>query len=124
VAHFLKVTHSYWPELFHYYSVADLPRTNNNLEQFFGSSGYHKRRTTGHKVTSPAPVLRGSVRLLATAATRRRSRSATELQPHDPRQWQRLRRQLEGRRQSADVVCASAVTRRPTSRSSKQICSG
>ena len=35
---FLKVSRSYWPGLFHCYSVAGVPRTNNDLEQFFGSS--------------------------------------------------------------------------------------
>jgi hypothetical protein len=31
---FCKVTTSYWPGLFHCYDVADLPRTNNELEQY------------------------------------------------------------------------------------------
>ena len=35
VEHFLKVTQSYWPGLFHCYDVEGLPRTNNDLEQFF-----------------------------------------------------------------------------------------
>jgi hypothetical protein len=29
VGHFLKVSRSYWPGLFHCYSVPNLPRTNN-----------------------------------------------------------------------------------------------
>jgi hypothetical protein len=33
---FLKVTRSYWPGLLHGYEVEGLPRTNNDLEQFFG----------------------------------------------------------------------------------------
>ena len=37
VAHFLKVSASYWPGLFHCYDVPGLPRTNNILEHFFGS---------------------------------------------------------------------------------------
>lgn len=36
---FRKVTTSYWPGLFHCYDLADLPRTNNDLEQYFGSEG-------------------------------------------------------------------------------------
>src|SRR5207245_7586623 len=32
---FLKVTRSYWPGLFQCYDLADLPRTNNELEQCF-----------------------------------------------------------------------------------------
>jgi hypothetical protein len=95
---FLKVTRSYWPGLFHCYSVKGLPRTNNDLEQFFGSSRHHERRATGRKSASPALVLRGSVRLVSAAATRVRSRSGMELRPRDPAQWQQLRRQLEARR--------------------------
>jgi hypothetical protein len=48
VDRFLKVSRSYWPGLFHCYRVKGLPRTNNDLEQFFGSSR-HQRRTTGRK---------------------------------------------------------------------------
>jgi hypothetical protein len=95
---FLKVTRSYWPGLFHCYAVKGLPRTNNDLEQFFGSSRHHERRATGRKGASPALVLRGSVRLISAAATRVRSRSGPELQPRDAAQWQRLRSQLEARR--------------------------
>jgi hypothetical protein len=61
VDHFLKVSHSYWPGLFHCYSVPDLSRTNNDLEQFFGAHRYHERRATGRKGASPTLVLRGSV---------------------------------------------------------------
>ncbi len=34
LATFRKVTASYWPGLFHCYDFADLPRTNNELEQY------------------------------------------------------------------------------------------
>ena len=51
--HFLKITRSYWPGLFHCYSVDGLPRTNNDLEQVFGSFRHHQRRCTGQK-KSPA----------------------------------------------------------------------
>ena len=81
VKHFLKVTRSYWPGLFHCYAVAGVPRTNNDLEQFFGSCRHHERRATGRKGASPGLVLRGSVRLVAAAATRLRRRSGTELRP-------------------------------------------
>lgn len=94
---FLKVTRSYWPGLFHSYAVAGLPRTNNDLEQFFGSCRHHERRATGRKGASPALVLRGSVRMVAAAATRLRSRSGAELRPRDPAQWRSLRRQLGAR---------------------------
>jgi hypothetical protein len=98
ITRFLKVSRSYWPGLFHCYGVEGLPRTNNDLEQFFGSSRHHERRATGRKGASPGLVLRGSVRLVAGAATRLRSRSAAELQPRDPALWKQLRQQLEARR--------------------------
>ncbi len=37
---FLKVTDSYWAELFSCYEMVDLPRTNNDLEHTFGSVRY------------------------------------------------------------------------------------
>jgi hypothetical protein len=99
VKHFLKVTRSYWPGLFHCYDVADLPRTNNDLERYFGGHRYHERRASGRKGASPALVLRGSARLLAAAATRRRPYTAAELAGADPARRDELRRQLEARRQ-------------------------
>ena len=99
LGHFLKVTRSYWPGLFHCYSVEGVPRTNNDLEQFFGSCRHHERRATGRKGASPGLVLRGSVRLLAGAATRLRSRCGAELQPRDLAAWKQQRQQLEARRQ-------------------------
>jgi hypothetical protein len=99
VGHFLKVSRSYWPGLFHCYSIPDLPRTNNDLEQFFGAQRYHERRATGRKVASPALVLRGSVRLVACAATRIRPFTSTELAPTTVSAWQMRRQELETRRQ-------------------------
>jgi hypothetical protein len=79
--HFRKVTRGYWSGLFRCYEVAGLPRTNNDLEQFFGSYRYHERRCSGRKVACPGTVVRGWVRLIAAAATRarpgRRGRAAT-----------------------------------------------
>lgn len=98
VDRFLKVSRSYWPGLFHCYSVKGLPRTNNDLEQFFGSSRHHERRTTGRKGAPLGLVLRGSVRLVAGAATRLRTRTGAELQPREPARWKQLRQQLEARR--------------------------
>jgi hypothetical protein len=97
-AHFLKVTRSYWPGLFRCYEVEDLPRTNNELEQFFGSYRYHERRCSGRKVACPGTVVRGSVRLVAAAATRLRPIEAADLVPSDPESWRRLRGSLEQRR--------------------------
>ena len=52
LVHFRKVTRSYWPGLFHCYNLPDLPRTNNDLEQFFGAYRSHDRRTTGRNTVS------------------------------------------------------------------------
>ena len=98
IDHFLKVSRSYWSGLFHCYSVEGLPRTNNDLEQFFGSSRHHERRATGRKGAFPGLVLRGSVRLVSGAATRLRRPTGAELQPRDPARWKQLRQQLEARR--------------------------
>lgn len=98
VAHFLKVSRSYWPGLFHCYEVSELPRTNNDLEQSFGAHRYHERRATGRKGASPALVLRGSVQLIAATATRLRVFTVWELAPEDVGAWQALRQDLDTRR--------------------------
>ena len=59
VAHFLKVTRSYWSGLFHCYDVVGLPRTNNDLEHLFGRYRHLERRITGRKVVKRSFVLRG-----------------------------------------------------------------
>ncbi len=96
-AHLRKVTRSYWPGLFRCYDVADLPRTNNDLEQFFGSYRYHERRCSGRKVACPGTVVRGSVRLVAAATTRLRPIGVTDLIPWDLSAWRDLRERLERR---------------------------
>ena len=76
-----------------------MPRTNNDLEQLFGSHRYHERRASGRKGASPALVLRGSVRLVAGLATRSREVTPAELGLADRGEWQRVRAELEVRRQ-------------------------
>jgi hypothetical protein len=98
VKHFHKVTRSYRPGLFHCYAVADLPRTNNGLEQLFGSYRRHQRRATGRKANSSAIVLRGSVRLTAGLATWLRRQDASDLAAADRRRWREVRASLERRR--------------------------
>lgn len=98
VDHFVKVTRSYWAGLFHCYDLADLPRTNNDLEQFLGRHRYHERRASGRKGASPSLVLRGEVRLLAAAATRQHRYTAAELAGMDRDQQAALRQRLEARR--------------------------
>jgi hypothetical protein len=95
---FLKVTRSYWTGLFHCYDVPDLPRTDNALEQFFGSYRYHERRCSGRKVACPGTVVRGSVRIIAATASRLRPVQAADLAPSDPAAWRALRESLEQRR--------------------------
>jgi hypothetical protein len=95
--HFRKVTRSYWSGLFRCYGVAELPRTNNDLEQFFGSYRYHERRASGRKVACPGTVVRGSVRLVASAATRLRAVEGSDLVPSDLSAWRELREGLERR---------------------------
>jgi hypothetical protein len=97
--HFLKVTRSYWPGLFACYEVEGLPRTNNALEQLFGSHRYHERRATGRKGAPPALVLRGAARVVAAVATRQRTYTAADLAKADRGEWRRLREALEERRQ-------------------------
>ena len=99
VDHFLKVSRSYWPGLFACYDVPDLPRTNNDLEQMFGSHRYHERRATGRKKGSPGLVVRGSARLIAGLATRTREVTTADLAAADREKWKQLRAELENRRQ-------------------------
>lgn len=99
LAHFRKVSQSYWPGLFHCYKVPTLPRTNNALEQFFGAHRYHERRATGRNVASPALVLTGSVRVVTAAATRIHPFAAHDLIPEDLAAWQTLRSTLATQRQ-------------------------
>lgn len=102
VAHFQKVTTSYWEGLFACYQVDELPRTNNGLEQFFGTARHVERRVTGRKRASPTLVVRGSVRVVAAGASRIIAVSAAELRPSDVTAWRALRQTLdyrhEGRR--------------------------
>ena len=71
IDHFLKVTASYTPGLFHCYAVDGLPATNNDLEHVFGTTRYHDRRASGRKSGSPALVVRGAVRIVAAVVTQR-----------------------------------------------------
>lgn len=99
VDHFLKVTRSYWPGLFFCYDVPDLPRTNNALEQLFGSHRHHQRRATGRHAASPMLVVRGQVQLVAAISTRLHPPTPTDLQPTSVDDWQKLREQLHQRQQ-------------------------
>jgi hypothetical protein len=99
VTQFRKVTKSYWPGLFRCYEQANLPRTNNGLEQCFGSLRYQERRASGRKVAAPGLVVRGRVRLVAAVSQRGRPLSAAELRPADLARWRQLRAELAGRQE-------------------------
>ncbi len=98
VDHFCKVARSYRPGLFYCYAVPDLPRTNNGLEQLFGSQRYHERRASGRRAASPAAVLRGEVRLIAATATRLHPPSSRDLGHVSRDRWRDLRARLDQRR--------------------------
>jgi hypothetical protein len=97
---FRKVTASYWPGLFHCYDLPDLPRTNNELEQYFGSARYHERRASGRKQASPSLVVRGAVRVVASVASRLHAFSRPELCPTDLARWRTLRSELNHRHEA------------------------
>jgi hypothetical protein len=100
VGHFLKVSASYWPGLFHCYEVAGLPRTNNAQEQYFGAARYHQRRASGRIHASAATVVRGAVRVLAATASRLHRFSEYHLRHPDLERWRQLRRSLELRHEA------------------------
>jgi hypothetical protein len=100
VAHFLKVSASYGPGLFHCYDVPGVPRTNNGLEQFFGSVRYHHRRASGRIRASAATIVRGSVRAFATTTSRLHLFGEYELRHPDLERWRDLRQSLELRQEA------------------------
>lgn len=100
VAHFLKVSASYWPGLFHAYDIPGLPRTNNDLEQYFGSARYHQRRASGRLRATAATVVRGSVRVLAANASRLTLFHEYHLRHPNLERWTRLRHSLELRQEA------------------------
>src|SRR5215831_1718738 len=100
LGHFLKVTKSYWPGLFACYASPDLPRTNNDLEHAFGSHRYHERRASGRRRASPGLVVMGSARVISSLATRLRPEEGLVLRPGYVPRWQKLRAELDARRES------------------------
>jgi hypothetical protein len=94
--HFYTVTMRYWRGLFCCYDLPDVPRTNNDLEQYFGVARHHERRATGQQRPTSAVAVRGAVRVVAAVANRLGSWAAGDLQP-DVGAWRRLRTALEAR---------------------------
>jgi hypothetical protein len=97
VAHFLKVTQSYAPHLFFCYQLADVPRTNNGLEQSFGAVRRAERRATGRRGAVPGLVVNGAVRVQAALATRLKIFTADDLVPHDLQAWCAIRAEVSSR---------------------------
>ncbi len=93
--HVYRVTRSYWSGLFHCYADAALPRTNNELEQYFGTARHHERRATGRKRPAAAVAVRGAVRVVAAVATQAAEVPASDLRPRDLADWQAVRARLE-----------------------------
>lgn len=100
IPHLLQVTRNYWPGLFHCYQVEDLPKTNNDLEQVFGSFRHHQRRTTGRKKAPASMFITGSARLIAAVATRIKTFTAQDLALVDWGAWRHQRSQLDSLRQT------------------------
>lgn len=117
IDHFLKVTESYAPGLFHCSTVDGLPPTDNDLEHVFGIARHHERRTTGRKVASPALVVRGAVRVVVAVATQQRQQRARPFgdadlrlqRPSDLARWRHLRAELTHRQEAR---CAQRRFRR------------
>ena len=100
ITEFLKVTTSYWPGLFQCYDVANLPRTDNELEHCFGSLRYSERRASGRRGAIAGLVVRGPVRVLTALALRRQCFLPRALVLKDPETWDTLREQLIFRREA------------------------
>jgi hypothetical protein len=94
VTHFLKVTQRYAPYLFFCYQIPDMPRTNNGLEQSFGSVRRSERRATGRRGAIPGLVVHGAVRVQAALATRVKTFTAQDLIPHDLASWRAVRAEI------------------------------
>jgi hypothetical protein len=94
IDHFLKVTRSYAPGLFHCYDIANLPKTNNDLEQLFGKWRHHQRRCTGRKAAPPSLVVRGSVQIVAAIATQLCAFTAHDLANVSIEAWKSTRSDL------------------------------
>ena len=103
VTHFCTVTASYGEGLFQCYQVKDLPRTNNDLEQYFGTARHVERRATGRKRASPTLVVRGSVRVVAAGASRLVVFSAADLRLTNITAWRVLRQRLDYRHECRRV---------------------
>ena len=95
IEHFRQITASYFSGLFHCYWLEGLPRTNNNLEQMFGSFRHHQRRSTGLKKAPSSTVIYGASRIVAAIATKLKTFSAVDLAAIDLNKWRQKRQEIE-----------------------------
>ena len=95
IEHFYKVTASYSSGLFHCYWVEGLPRTNNNLEQMFGSFRHHQRRCTGLKKAPSSTVISGSSKIVAAIASNLKTFSAIDLAGVNLSLWRQKRQEID-----------------------------
>ena len=77
-----------------------MARTNNELEQCFGSVRYSERRTSGRRGAMVALVVRGPVRVLTALALRRQCFLPRALALPDLDAWYQMREQLTFRREA------------------------
>jgi len=70
VGHLVTVLRRLGDGLYHCYDVPGLPRTNNDLEQFYRRVKSGERRITGHKRSDAFVVRVGGFAVYATAASR------------------------------------------------------
>ena len=103
--HFFKVTRSYGADLFHCYDVDGLPRTNNALEQTFGSVRYHERRASGRIVASPSLVTDGSMRVPAALYTRAAQVTVHMLASVPHQRWRERRAEMERQHEARRQRC-------------------
>ncbi len=100
IQHFQKVTTSYSSGLFHCYWQEGMHRTNNNLEQLFGSFRHHQRRCTGFKKAPSTTVITGSVKIIAMISTKIKTFTEIELAQINLTLWRQKRQEINSLRQS------------------------
>lgn len=83
--------------------MEDLPRTNNDLEQTFGSFRFAQRRATGRKSASRNEVISGSARIAACLHARLRTFTAEDLAAADIVRWKELRQEINARREQRNA---------------------
>jgi hypothetical protein len=81
VDHLVRVANSYWSGLFHAYQHPHIPRTNNGIEGFFGSSKHSVRCITGRASTAGGKLESGG-EIVIRAQALMQILSKTELQRH------------------------------------------